>query len=77
MSNTPDRVYIGRKACGCCIAAAADLGDDGTARAVAEWINDKLTITSVDWDLYTETIVHEATFMNCPHGKVQPQPALF
>ena len=72
MNDKPKGVYIGRKPCGCCIAAAADLGDEGTARAVAEWIKDGLTITHVDWSYYTDSILRESTFMNCTHVIAQP-----
>jgi len=62
-------VYVGRTPCGCAVGVATDLGDEFTAEAVAEFIEDGLIINRVSWAEY-ERIAEEETFMNCPHGQL-------
>lgn len=47
-----DMAYIGRKACGCCVAAAVDKPEHrkDTAKHVAQWVRSGLTIERVPVD---------------------------
>ena len=66
----PTHVYVARKACGCCIGLATDLGDKWTAEAVAEFISSGLTVDRIAWADYKEKVSVEETFMDCPHGQM-------
>lgn len=43
----PTHDYIAKKKCGCVIAICYDLGDKDTARDVANWIKNGLTVDRV------------------------------
>jgi len=60
-------VYIGRKACGCCVAVMTDLGDKMTGQAVSEFIQEGLTVERVTFEEYRTQIVNEPGFMGCHH----------
>lgn len=68
--NTIKRfVYVGRTPCGCTVGVVTDEGSESTARAVAKFIVDGLTVERVSWSVYRQ-IAEEDTFMNCPHGQL-------
>jgi len=68
--NEDKFVYIGRKSCNCAVAVTMDNGDAFTARHVAGFIMDGLTVEHVPWSEYRK-IAAEGTFMNCPHGQLR------
>lgn len=43
----PSHSYLGRKKCGCAVAIASDFGEAHTARMVAGFIRDGLTVERV------------------------------
>ncbi len=67
----PTHVYIGRTSCGCCVALRSDTGDAATAKSVAEFIEEGLTVNRVSWINYTEGVSQEEGFMDCKHGRDQ------
>lgn len=60
-------VYVGRKACGCCVAVVTDLQDKMTGKEVAEFIASGLTVERISFDDYRARIVEEPGFMGCIH----------
>ena len=64
----PTHAYLGRLPCGCCVGVITDLGDEGTAESVAEFIRGGMYVERVTWDTYRFIAHNELTFMNCPHG---------
>jgi len=61
-------VYIGRKSCGCCVAAVTDDGDKHTAAAVADFIKSGCTIERLSMEEYRT----KPDAM--PHGCKCPKP---
>ena len=59
-------VYIGRKACGCCVAITTDSGDKETAKSVVKFIQEGLAVNRIEWQTYKEQVSVEPTFMACP-----------
>lgn len=66
-------VYVARKSCGCVCGICTDYRDKDTGKYVAEWIKDGLIVTHATWTEYKDVICKEATFMDCPHRKPQPE----
>lgn len=66
--------YIGRKSCGCVVAAYVDDPErrKDTAKEVASWIRDGLTVEHV-----TVTYANEQFKWDCPHKPIQAQMSLF
>lgn len=64
----PEFSYIGRKPCGCVVAAMVDNPDDAkeTAKEVAKWIKLGLTVERV-----THEYVRQNFTTNCPHAEKQ------
>ena len=64
----PDSMcYIGRKACGCVVCAAVDVPEHRkhTARYLAKWARDGLTIERMPIEEVRKRL------MRCPHAKAQ------
>ena len=59
--------YIGRRSCGCILAAVVDMGDRDTAKDVAGFICDSLIVEHV-----TSQYVRD-NMRCCPHVVVQPE----
>lgn len=66
--------YIGRKSCGCVVAARVDTGDKDTANDVADFIKSGLSIERV-----THEVACNLLTFDCPHRLIVPelQPRLF
>lgn len=62
--------YVGRAPCGCVYASCYDLGDKDTARTVAEWIKDGLTVERLPRKEAGEALM---AGLNCQH---EPQGQL-
>ena len=70
----PTGVYIGRAACGCCLALVNDYTDTGrrdlirlTKESVKGFMDEGLKVSAVAWQTYVDQVSQEPTFMNCPH----------
>ena len=62
--------YIGRKACGCVVAATVD-GDLETAKDVASFIRDGLVVERVATELLSPAAMGAQIRLGCKHsGKV-------
>jgi len=48
--NISEYCYIGRKSCGCVVAACCDQGDENTASDVADFIKSGYTIERIKTD---------------------------
>lgn len=48
-------LYIGRKPCGCAVAAVTDLGDKDTAESVADYIKSGMTVERITVEQYRDT----------------------
>ena len=59
--------YLGRLTCGCAVAVTVDCGDRVTAKCVAEFVRDGLTIERV-----THAVVRETHF-GCVHKEQAQQ----
>jgi hypothetical protein len=71
----PEKIYVARKVCGCCVGICNDYGDKATGKMVAEFIAEGLTVTNVTWQEYVERVSNEPTFMKCSHGETETQQA--
>ena len=58
--------YIGRRSCGCIMAAVVDTGDKFTATSVADFIKSGLVIERVTSQYVRDNLSH------CPHGNPVP-----
>ncbi len=66
----PSHSYLGRKKCGCAVAIVSDCGDAYTARTVAGFIKDGLTIERVPCSAASELL------KRCTHTGAAQQGSL-
>lgn len=71
--SSPGFNYVGRLPCGCVIMIHTDNADRGTARMVAEVIEDGGYVERVSDEEYRDKIRHEPGFMHCIHQTVQAE----
>jgi len=69
-SDPQSFTYIGRKSCGCAVAAAVDASDKATADNVASFIRDGLAIERVRTGLLHRDALGDQIKLGCRHLKV-------